>query len=368
MRRPIVPLVPLMASSLGRDWSRRRAQLRDTPAWRPCLRFAVGLSFAGFFALPFGYAADETEGTIRTPDGESLHFYVQGRSPDTVVVIHGGPGLGSGTLRPDLPQLSNAFTVIHYDQRGGGRSGPVADTASVTLAHHVEDLELLRRHFRLERLHLFAHSFGGAVALGYHARYPARVASLVFVDILPPRSYPYDGAFVRQRDARIPDSVRLGLDELMLRMTVGPDPVGACTEFFAILRTANFYEAATFRKSRANSCEGGEDVITTYFARSRVTMQSYRTINGRGYDFRRQAMNIRARTLVVHGAADPLPARAAAEWAASIRGSCLVFIERAGHYPYLEQPEVFFPLVDRFYRSSPIDCVDPQPLVAAPLK
>ncbi|HEU4632172.1 MAG TPA: alpha/beta fold hydrolase, partial [Gemmatimonadaceae bacterium] len=74
-----------------------------------------------------------------------------------------------------------------------------------------------------------------------------------------------------------------------------------------------------------------------------------------GYDWRQAIAGIRAPTLVVHGANDPLPERVARELAALLPQSRLVVVPGAGHMPFWERPEALFPLVATF-----LDAPDPE--------
>src|SRR5215203_431899 len=52
--------------------------------------------------------------------GVRLFYQVDGGGPDTVVVLHGGPGLNLEGLRPDLKPLARRHTLLYFDQRGSG--------------------------------------------------------------------------------------------------------------------------------------------------------------------------------------------------------------------------------------------------------
>ncbi|MFW6010637.1 MAG: alpha/beta fold hydrolase, partial [Gemmatimonadota bacterium] len=124
---------------------------------------------------------DETaEGYLTGAADARIHYRVLGRGADTVVAIHGGPGAGMNSILPDLEPLTESFTVIFYDQRGGGRSELPADTALLRAEYFVEDLEAVRRHFGLERMKLFTHSFGSILAARYAQEYSNRVDWMVF--------------------------------------------------------------------------------------------------------------------------------------------------------------------------------------------
>lgn len=111
------------------------------------------------------------------------HYHTLTGRGDTLVVLHGGPGLSHRYLRHQLDALlSTDYTLLYYDQRGSGWSGGVADTAQLTIGRFLEDLERLRQHFQLHELHLLGHSFGGLLGMYYGITYPARLQSLVLVD------------------------------------------------------------------------------------------------------------------------------------------------------------------------------------------
>ncbi len=108
-----------------------------------------------------------------------------------LVGVHGG-GVTSHYMEP-LPSLPGQFiagperTFVTYDQRGGGRSS-VPASGDYAFARHVEDLEALRALLDVEKLHLFCHSYGAAVATAYALEYPERVGSLIFFGGVPPTS------------------------------------------------------------------------------------------------------------------------------------------------------------------------------------
>lgn len=111
------------------------------------------------------------EGFADAGNGVRLFYRVVGTGPDTVVVIHGGPGFSMGYFADDLTSLAEkGHTLLFYDQRGTGRSTLVSDSAALDAQRFAEDLEAIRRHFGLERLTLLGHSWGAGVVALYAAR------------------------------------------------------------------------------------------------------------------------------------------------------------------------------------------------------
>jgi proline iminopeptidase len=113
-------------------------------------------------------------------NGVRLWYRVAGPEKGTpVVFLHGGPGQGSTTFaRFAGPPLERSHRMIYLDQRGSGRSEKHwAKQYSLDLM--VDDLEQLRRLWRVERIAIVGHSFGTILALEYAARYPQHVSHLV---------------------------------------------------------------------------------------------------------------------------------------------------------------------------------------------
>jgi pimeloyl-ACP methyl ester carboxylesterase len=71
----------------------------------------------------------------------------------------------------------------------------------------------------------------------------------------------------------------------------------------------------------------------------------------RDWDFRPHLQNLRMPVLVMQGTDDLVPVQASREWAESCLDSRFLKIEGAGHHPYLERPQEFFPAADGFLRG-----------------
>lgn len=88
--------------------------------------------------------------------------------------MHGGPGLSAESLAPVARLLRNDFQVVAYDQLG-------SQTADLSVARLLQQIEDLRRRLGTETLVLLGHSWGAALACLYAAVYKARAAALVLV-------------------------------------------------------------------------------------------------------------------------------------------------------------------------------------------
>ncbi len=95
-----------------------------------------------------------------------------------VLVVHGGPGAGcQDYLRRFFDP--ERFRIILFDQRGAGRSTPLAELQDNTTQHLVADMEQIRELLGIERWMLFGGSWGSTLSLVYAQTYPERVLGMV---------------------------------------------------------------------------------------------------------------------------------------------------------------------------------------------
>lgn len=304
------------------------------------------LGAATFGDLPREAFAQSREGFVPSRDGVELYYRIAGSGGDTLVVVHGGPGLDQGYLAPDLEYLGEAFTLIFYDQRGAGRSTLISDSAHIHLDAHVADLEHLRRYFDIERIKLLGHSWGAAPAAWYAAAHPAQVAAVILAGALPPRYVPHWAEFARERKVWQDSATQAHIQELSAAWDTAADWRPICRELFTFNVRGLLHDphdTATIRRMRGDRCSGSAEAIQNGRAVNRLTWQSIGE-----WDWRDAFGDIEAPVLVIHGAGDPMPLASAHEWAHAFPDSRLVVFEGVGHYPHLERPQEFLRTLQEF--------------------
>ncbi len=123
-------------------------------------------------------------GMLDVGDGHRVYWECCGNPAGTpALYLHGGPGSGSspGQRRFFDP---DAYRIVLFDQRGSGRSRPLAsepdaDLGSNTTRHLIADIEALRRLLGVERWVVLGLSWGTTLGLAYAQAHPQRVAALV---------------------------------------------------------------------------------------------------------------------------------------------------------------------------------------------
>ncbi|HKW00311.1 MAG TPA: alpha/beta fold hydrolase [Vicinamibacterales bacterium] len=102
-----------------------------------------------------------------------------------LIVLHGGPGMSeTGFFRHYNAPLERAFIVVHWDQRGTGKSfDRRIPKSSMTVDRFVADLdelvEVMRRRFGKQTVAILGHSWGSVLGPIYAARYPEKVSVYV---------------------------------------------------------------------------------------------------------------------------------------------------------------------------------------------
>jgi proline iminopeptidase len=270
-------------------------------------------------------------------NGVRLWYRVAGRKDGVpVVFLHGGPGQGSQTFARFVgPHLERSRRMVYLDQRGSGRSEKHwAKRYSIPLM--VDDIEQLRRLWRVDRIALVGHSFGTLLALEYAARYPKRVSHLVLsgavvdfpetLDLACARLEKVDPKRYAEAVARLPK----GSARRCHIFAAGPDFING-----------NMYPDPAIRKlvDETDKADGmhntgeifgaiGKDLLDYRFAlHDRLTMPVLAIQGARDF----QAAVEPIRTFVT-----------------KVPGARLLEYEGRGHFMFVEDPERFARDVDAF--------------------
>lgn len=246
-----------------------------------------------------------------------------GRVP--VVVLHGGPGHSSQSLKQGLDFLAEKYRVIYYDQRGSGNSQIRPDAAYYTVDKLIEELEAIRRDvIGTEKITVIGHSAGGALAQRYALAHREHVESMVLVSSVP---------------------INNGIGMPFLWDVFGPalfilgagfpptDPEAA-NEWFGELLLSTSLPRLYESENRALIEDSGYISFATWREVSRSL---------EGDDFRDELSQLPVRTMVIYGEADTgQTGKESAAALCTLLPDCeLVGFEQSGHWPFLEEPEKF---------------------------
>lgn len=301
---------------------------------------------------PFPRAAGKLDGFIDVPIDGRLYFRTVGGGRDTVLVVHDGPGTGMNSIAPDLSRLARTHVLVFFDQRGGGLTEmgevPPGDRwmlHPLYLLQHTRDIEAVRKHLDLQTVNLLAFGWGAGLAALYATDHPERVRRLVLVDPIPPSKSPYQAQAAAARATRLgPAGIAL-LDSLRENWTTSEDVRVVCRRYFRTRYSAEVAEPVSISRIRGDPCAAPPHVVRDFPRVERQTLDFLQS-----WKWQPMLVAIKAPTLVLRGDRDPIPGSAAADWVNSIPGASLQVIPGAGSFPHVEQPDSFFPAVERFIR------------------
>ena len=254
-----------------------------------------------------------------------------------LLALHGGLGLDHRYLRPWLDPLAESARVAFFDLRGHGRSQGRETLAHADHGTLCADTESLREQLGAEQVFVFGHSYGGFLALEYALRYPNRVAGLVLcataastahipaaLELAPSRGVPDALSALRGALAQPARSDKEFADSWSAVLPLyfhGNDPRRSAAMFADTVFSSEGYNQAFFKW------------LPTYDVRDRLG-------------------GIDAPALVLSGADDWImsPRLAGDELAARLSRSDHVVFEQSGHFPFVEESQLFADTVSRWLR------------------
>ena len=271
------------------------------------------------------------------------HYYSITGTGDTLIILHGGPGLSHKYMMPQIDDLlSSEFTLLFYDQRGSGWSEGEKDSTKLNIDNFVQDLEQIRIHFGISKVNLLGHSFGGLLAMYYGIAYPSNLGSLILVDT-DAASYklrtPYQ---IKMIDSRLSERQEEYLDSIEQTYSFKNYDPDTYEEYYKTFLTTYF----------ANPIDTAK-LILGFDAKSVPKINSTNRIvraNLGEYDIHSKLSNLNCRTLIMQGTESVFSVEGAQAINQQIPNSDIQLFKNCGHFEYIESPMKFKSLIFDFYK------------------
>ncbi|MHA1906661.1 MAG: alpha/beta fold hydrolase [Candidatus Thorarchaeota archaeon] len=252
--------------------------------------FRIYLKFSTKIDTPNGISSLEEI----TLGGFKQWIFIRGIDQNNPVLIflHGGPGeptMGMSSSRKIDKELINHFTVVHWDQRGAGKSYNIdIPASSMTLNRLVEDcnelIDYLRNRLDTQKVFIVGHSGGTLIGLRTAHRYPEKIHAYVGVSQIindyeqQKLSYEF---IVEQADKSGDEKRRIAIE------AIGPPPYDSPDESFKkdryTVRYGGFMHNFSLRKMIG--------LQLNYLTSPEYSLsEGYRTIRGKGLHFTQNAM------------------------------------------------------------------------------
>ncbi|MGZ8470167.1 MAG: alpha/beta fold hydrolase [Gemmatirosa sp.] len=257
-----------------------------------------------------------------------------------LVAVNGGLLFDHRSMWPTLAPLAARRQVVLYDQRGRGQSAAPPGVRAARIEHDAGDLPALRDALGLDRWDLLGHSWGGGIAMLAAAQDPG-VRRLVLVD-----------------PVGVTSEWLPGLHASAVERLRTQDPAAAD-------RLATFDPTALFEPDPARHADYAQAFYPAWFADptlapllptphapSPTGAAVAARLRREGYDWCDTLRALSVSSLVLHGERDVLPAAQARRTAAHLPHARLAVLADAGHMPFWEAPDRFFPLVAAFLHDA----------------
>lgn len=280
---------------------------------------------------------------IHAPGGK-IWRETEGRGPP-LVLIAGGPGLSHAYLHNWFSPLADRNRLVYFDAIGTGRSSRHA--FPYTFAEAIEGIEALRRSLGIHTVNLLGHSYGGTVALGSAKKYPNRVGKLIIANMVA------SGAEQQLIQDGLNETFRRHSPEAWaklsaLRAAGAKSSSPAHQEAYQPpARMLNFYNP----DNAARMPRGEPNFYNSELWYSMAGEDADFIMSGelRDFDARRVVRSLRMPILVLAGRYDRLVyPELMSRWRSYAPKANVYFLEKSGHFPFLEQPVETAALISTF--------------------
>jgi Tol biopolymer transport system component/pimeloyl-ACP methyl ester carboxylesterase len=303
------------------------------------------------------------EGHLATDDGTRLFYQKVGTGSQTVIIPAGL------FLYDDFKQFAKGRTLIFYDMRGRGRSDAIPDdrkSALVSIHHDVEDVERIRRHFKINKFSLIGYSYLGLMTVMYAMDHPTRVERIVQLGPVPLKfDTKYPDEFTNNdkledigADARQVAKVREMIEDEYFKKA----PKDYCEQEWQVTRFRLVGNPANVEKLGKSKCEMPNEWpanLQKHFEHSFVSVQKL--------DIPREKVaQVKIPVLTIHGTKDRNAHYGSGrEWVSILPNARLLTINGAAHQSWADAPDVVFPAIETFLKGRWPDKAEKGPALKA---
>jgi proline iminopeptidase len=194
----------------------------------------------------------------------------------------------------------------------------------------VNDVELLRKHLAIEQWVVLGQSWATHTALLYGIKYPKHTARIILQ-----ATAGTDNSFLKYYG----DNVRMRLTEADYAQLaeINKDSTSGRFDSFKIRFKGYFYDA-----TKASSFFNMPTEEEAYFYNGNFFGAFLRSPDYNSFDISKEAYQLDIPVRIIQGRQDPVNGGTQERLNERLKNSKIYYIERAGHFPWLEQPVAFF--------------------------
>lgn len=280
-----------------------------------------------------------------------LNYSIRGNGQ---VMLIGHPYSGKIGYELTLQPLEKHFTMVYYEPRGTGKSEAPKTIEEYNQKYIVEEIEDLRKHLKADKIWIFGHSDQSAVALAYALKYPDNISGLIITgtSLIGTQQESADrrkeSENQRAKESEWFAQVIANLDYMEQNKTDkdqnGNDISTAPIKWWC------FNEASSQKvipivkeisKSGRRKPIGNQNYYETSEERQRYL------------DIQKNFSKIQTKILIINGRSDTNnPPGSAEELHKVLPHSTLVLIEKAGHFPWIENSDETFYKIEKWLNET----------------
>lgn len=266
----------------------------------------------------------------------SLYYEIKGEG-SPILLLSGGPGLSSKQLSTLRDSLSQKYKCILFDQRATGQShtSPL-DSTTINLKQSVQDISSLLKDLKLDRVTIVGHSWGAMLAVNFAIAHPSQINKLVLIGS-GPLAFSDFGIQEANIVARATKSERESIERLQDSMSQAKSP----SESAAYRKQfgKQFLRLISYDAMRIDSIFEEVSKSKTNMAMQFLMIQDLRKMN---YNVKSKIGSLNFPTLVICGRQDPIGLFPSIYLKELNNKFNLVWVEKSGHFTWLEQPGDFY--------------------------
>lgn len=281
----------------------------------------------------------DTQSSFIQVNHTKLFCQTMGKGPP-LIILHGGPGLSQDYLLPQMSRLAAHHFLVFYDQRGSGRSDDEKNLTRINLNTFVEDLEEVRQKFNLKRVSILGHSWGAFLAMKYAISHPKVVDKLILVSSMPASNKDF-ALSIEECNRRLQPFMKEVEQIVNSKEFLEQDPGTLADHLRMIFRSYCFNPQDADKLNLSTSYQAHINYL-------KVAEIFEKTLFANPFDLYDNLKKLSCKTLFIHGNEDPFSLAFAKKAHITIKNSQFEIIKDCGHFPYIEKPQEFFKLLNKF--------------------
>ncbi|MDA7731016.1 alpha/beta hydrolase [Flavobacteriaceae bacterium] len=270
--------------------------------------------------------------SFESSDGTEIYYEEFGQGK-TLILLSGGPGLNPDYLKELSTTLSKKYKCITLHQRGTGKSIlEEVSSQTVNVDRYIEDLNGLYKELGNQKLILVGHSWGGMLSFSYAANEPEKIEKIILLNTggVTDKFYSWFGSNINMR--LFPEDLELYQSQIdNKRSTLVAIWPGYFFDREMALKSRPALDYKFNNQAGINSLASGD-----WRKRSEERVERLKNYTG-PID-------------LITGRQDPVGESVVYEAKTVFPQLNYTFIERCGHFPWLEREDrskIFYDLFDK---------------------